>query len=154
MSSVLDIFEKEASQVIADLKKSYADKKMIATGRTVNSLRGEATESGFKIYGADWIEFSEFGRGPLVNKVETEFLKRLTEWAMAVGFPLEKVPFLRYFINENGTRLHRGVDPRFVGKQSKVLTDVLNEGLIENLKEKFSVGILKDFRIQIRKEYD
>ena len=146
-----NILEKEANKLLDALRKSFYDKKMVATGKTVNSLRQETTETGFKIYGGDWIEFAEFGRGQGVNSSNGKFYQALLEWAKAVGFPEGKVRFLQYYINKFGTRLHRGQDPRFPGKtQSGVLTDVLNEKYLENLKEVITFATITDYKIILR----
>lgn len=147
------IFEKTANEIVRRLQSSYYEKDMVATGETVRSIRAEAFENGFKIWGGDWIEFSEYGRGPAKGS-GGDFLDRLTKWAKARGFPEAKVAFLKYLINKQGTRLWRGQDSRFSGRQSKVLTDVLNEDLEKELQETLMVGVLLEFKTYIRKIYE
>lgn len=149
-------FKKKIDEISTDildrLRKSYQDKDMIATGKTVNSLRKEVTESGFKIFGAKWIEFTEFGRGPSKGGQSTgDFLNNLLEWAKAVGFPEWRVRFLKYYINKFGTRLYRGEDPRFSGKQSKVISDVINEKLVEEIKIKTAFAVIENYRTELRR---
>jgi hypothetical protein len=153
MTTFQDKLDQIASEILERLKKSYQEKKMVATGKTVASLRKEVTEKGFKIFGAKWIDFTEFGRGPSQGSGQggSNFLDNLLEWAKAVGFPEWRVRFLKYYINKFGTRLHRGQDPRFSGNQSKVITDVINEMLVEEIKTRTAFAVLESYKTEIRK---
>ncbi|MGL4781711.1 MAG: hypothetical protein ACRCXN_12910 [Bacteroidales bacterium] len=160
MSTFLDIsiqqtaFQ-EGTKVLKALQASFYEKGLVATGETVRSLRLEEHSKGFRVFGANWIEFAEYGRGAARGRGggASDFLERLTRWAAAVGFPDAKVAFLKYWINRLGTRLHRGRDPRFRGKQSGVLTDVLTDELIENLKEAFAIRMLLDAKVYLRNKF-
>jgi hypothetical protein len=152
--SIYHIIEKKAQEVLTRLQNSFRTKDLVATGETVNSLRFEMVKDGFKIWGADWIEFSEYGRGKSKNSSNGEFLKRLYLWAAARGFPEAKVEILKYRINKIGTNLFRGQDKRFVGKKSGVLTDVLNEDLEKELQVAITIGVLSEFKKYIRKSYE
>lgn len=151
---VKDIFDAEANKILNALRASFYEKDLVATGETVNSLRTEASQNGFKIWGGDWIEFAEYGRGRAKRDSGGAFLERLYKWARARGFPEAKVEFLKYRINKFGTLLHQGKDARFQGKQSKVLTSVLNNDLEAQLKETLTMAVLTNFKTYIRKSYD
>ena len=127
---------KKSQEIVARLKQSYKDKDLIATGDTVNSIRSEATDSGFKILGASWIELTETGRGPRKSNKESDFLARLEKWRKARGVETP-ARTLQYLINKYGTNLHQGKDDRFKGTRSNVITDVINDELIAELRGEF-----------------
>jgi hypothetical protein len=139
-------FEKIANDILEQLKKEFRSKGKVATGKTIKSLRAEASEVGFKIFGGDWIEFVEYGRGPIQNKKKkTNFLENLQAWARAVGFPESKVRFLKYYINKYGTKLYRD------GKNAEVLTSVFNQDLIQKLNREIYLAQIKQYSSEIKR---
>lgn len=130
------LFEKQAARIVEALKKSYRDKDLVATGETIDSISFEIVENGFRIFGADWIRYTETGRGARVSSQETNFLERLERWRRARGVELS-AESLRYLINKNGTRLFRGEDPRFSSNRSNVIADVINQKLVDELIEEY-----------------
>lgn len=130
-------FTQTARGIIEELRRSFAEKDMIVTGQTVNSIRFQITEEGFIIWGASYIEVNERGRPPRRSNTESDFLQRLEVWRQRRGI---KTPAksLRYLINKKGTRLWQGTDRRFPGKKSSgVITDIINEELIKKLNKNY-----------------
>lgn len=145
--------EKEAQQIIQDLAESLRKKDMVVTGQTLASIRSEVGKTGFSIFGADYIQALETGRGPYAGGPEDpDFLTRLEIWARLKGVNIPPRT-LKYMLNRFGSRLFRGVDPRFPGRSSGVFSDVINPGLTERLSRKFGLVFSGLFETDIENEF-
>ena len=123
---------------------------MVVTGRTVASINTEITIRGFRITAADYVQSLETGRPPSRSGQESDFLKNLTEWVRRRGISLNPKS-LKYLINKRGTRLWRGVDPRFPGKRnSGVITDVINSDTEAEISKEFEELIVTSYIGTIR----
>lgn len=142
---VIDTFNEICEKIVSDLQTKLKEQGKVATGKTLKSLRYETNDLGFKIFGAGYFEFVEFGRGASKSKQKTNFYESLLEWARAVGFPEGKVRFLQYYINKYGTKLYREK------KTAGVLTAVINDNLIDYIKTKILLAEVANYNSEIKR---
>jgi hypothetical protein len=134
----------EASNLTSSIKQSFFNKGLIATGKTVDSIRYELTDKGFQIWGTDSVENAEFGTPPKSKGGKADY-NNLLAWARAVGYPEARVSFLKYYLEKFGSRLWRGQDPRFSGNKSGVISDVISPQYLESLQKRLTFA----FKIQL-----
>lgn len=150
MTALKTVLDKEVDRLVAELKQSAIDKDYNVTGQTIAAFRGEATETRLTLYGASYLNSLEFGRPPLQGSAEeSDFLAKLEVWRQIRGVQIS-AKSLRYLINRFGTRLFQGKDPRFNGKQSGVITDVINDKTIEKIVKAIEVAFGEQVANQIK----
>lgn len=144
--------ENIATEIVSRLRKSFYEKDMVVTGATVNSLhyKLDYTNGVLEIVGASTIRFNEGGRAPLKStQSDSEFLKRLEVWRQIRGIDTP-AKTIKYFINKQGTRLWQGKDKRFAGKESKVISDVINPELAKEVTKTLGGLALKQVATLLR----
>lgn len=118
---------------IQRLKAKFKEKGKVATGKTINSLSVETNENNITFFGADWIEFVEFGRGATKNQSTSkgQFYASLKEWAKAKNIREPKLRYIYWKITKFGTKLFRE------NKNAGVLTEIFNKDFLQSLENQF-----------------
>lgn len=150
MTELQKLLEEKGKQIVEDLIKSAIEKDYNVTGNTIASFRSEATNNRLAVYGASYLNSLEFGRPPLSGGAEeSDFLAKLEVWMRIRGIT-GNPKSLRYMINKFGTRLYQGKDPRFNGKDSKLVSDVINDEsiskLIKDIEKAYSESIVSEIK--------
>ena len=106
----------KAGQVFIDrITEKFNQYDLNATGRTLAGIKFEATENELRITSDRPFPYTlQEGRGPYAGGPSSngQFLQNIQEWLNARGLDISPWAIVKK-INNEGTRLHRGDDPRF-----------------------------------------
>ena len=151
-----DVLSAYAPKAVAAIKQSLQG--ISVTGKTMNSIRSEVTETHLTVYGRGFMEAVEKGRGPRKNATYGEFDKHLEEWLQAKGFPSKKTKkgttyyqlgqqwfsakSLAWKINKDGDKLFKS------GQTRDVYTTVV-EKFLEELKAALAADQKQEFKKKV-----
>lgn len=140
------ILSEWAENVVIQIKDNLDSTGTTASGKTKESLRYEAENGNLTIYGRQYFQGVEIGRG--AGKIPYKFQDILYDWAEAKGIlsnfgDTEKqqrsaLYMVGQFIKEHGTELWRGT-PR-----TDIYTDLINDEL-PKLEEELASKLVKIF---------
>lgn len=149
-----DVLKRYGQLGVDVLKKSVAPYS--ATKKTEQSIRFESTETTLKIFGRQFIETLETGRGPRKSSTQGDFLDNMLDYmkARGIGSGLndkkrkQLAKFLVLKINKEGDKLYKSGGNRDVYSSTlekfqdqliqavkKDQVKIMKEGIKESLKE-------------------
>jgi len=143
-----EILDSEIVRMQRELAVTIEARGQRATGKTIAQLRTESFPEAALLYGPAHITAMETGVSPSRDpkaKPGRVFVDSIRGWLAARGS--EANPWaVATSILRKGTRLHRGIDPRF-SSPTGTLTDVLREG-----KRRLRAALLADVIQRVKTE--
>jgi hypothetical protein len=146
---------KSDKQILYDflekLRKKLAERIPDATGKTSSSLEVIISASHGSLLGAYYIGALEYGRSPRKNIEDQGMWKNIQKWLMARGLPSSdsNAKSLTWYINKYGTLQYR------LGKPSGIISGVINESVIERLRnelgDKYLIEVHSDILEQFKR---
>ena len=136
-----------------DLEQSIAQSGLDASGRISRSLRIEEDETTGTLFGWKWIEVrTEYGRRPTSTnapKGNPTLREAILAWVERKGIgEVKDRKSIAYLISrkihQQGDRLYRG--ELGIQPPTGVLTSVINDGRIEQLKKEIVVELFSELR--------
>lgn len=149
MKAITEFLEKLRVDLADSMLSSGLDKR----GNIGKRLRVEELDNGGRLWGWKWIEVrTEYGRPPTgagATKGTPTFREAILRWVESegIGEPKDRKS-IAYLISR---KIHRSGDMLFRGEKTLkpptgVLTNVLNDGRIEDLKRKMIIEFQSGLR--------
>lgn len=144
---------KSDKQILYDfletLRKKLAERIPDATGKTSDSLEVVIGENQGSLLGAPHIGALEYGRSPRKTTEDQGMWKNIQKWLIARGLPSSdsNAKSLTWHINKYGTLQYR------LGKPSGIISDVINESVIEKLRNELGDKYLIDVHSDVLEQF-
>jgi len=154
------LIERFAQKLTSDLSASVEQSGVSASGNLSRSFRYELTERSLRVYAAKYANAVEVGRKPTQASGSGQLRKAIRKWIDDKGIipkpsPSGRVPSkdsLAYAIaksiHQKGTLLHRGTDFYGRNKPTEIITGVVNDGRLNDLKK----GLITSFISSLKNE--
>lgn len=156
------VLQKAAKTIVNGIKINITNKKIGNWGRSaVNSsgalaasLRFELTDKGFNVIAYDYIYSLVFGKTPQEVRAQpqktlySEIYNWIAQKPLIVDNRAKAASSIVRAMRKNGTTIYQ----KFGGGNTGLITDVLDDAFIEDLKEELSGAILKEFTDSILDE--
>jgi len=149
---IADKIKEYGNKTVKDLIKSYEDKGLRASGRYARELKSIVTKSGtktnLKITGPIEAYFMEHGRAP--NKVQNHQAVKnlgwhLQQWIADKGIDVNPYAAAHKIVYE-GIQVPNPHNP------GGVISDVVNEDWIDELKKIIGLDVITDIRSDVLKQ--
>lgn len=144
---------KSDKQILYDfletLRKKLAERIPDATGKTSESLEVIVSANQGSLLGAYYIGALEYGRSPRKNIEDQGMWMAIQKWMRARGLPSSdsNAKSLTWYINKYGTLQYR------LGKPSGIISDVINESVIEKLRDEFGDKYLIEVHSDVLEQF-
>jgi len=157
MLLVNEILNKFGNTLVERLKNDIKNKPLTkygaanASGKLADSIRYEVDESGLRIYGASYIYYLEYGRGPTKNDGPGTLRQRIRGWIDDKGINPDGISkdSLAFVITR---KIHREGTEIYKQGGSTLLRDIFNEQMITDLKSEIALSFQDAIVTQIRSE--
>jgi len=136
-----DVAEIELQKVVKDLKDNYHKLGLKASGEYEEALWGEIKKNGdvteLIVWGAPHGHYMEHGRGKTTNAGGgVPLIDLIKEWIRVKGLTLNPYAVTKKIHNE-------GIKVPNKYNRGKVISDVINNDRIREIKDKVSSGIIE-----------
>lgn len=160
MANIQEVVSNLISEMFADIRQNARAEGHHVTGKTVGSLeqryRKEDGADIFEVWGYPHIGALDTGSAPARKRVtdaeREEFIRNLTEWCRARGFPSgglspeqyrSAAKFLKWYIGKYGSRLYRTPS-----KQYRVIRPA-----VEEFERKLSTSLSAFYEAEITNKF-
>jgi hypothetical protein len=156
--TTLETFESFAQSVIDDIRSDMVDNNAVATGRTIRSLRYEATNTRLTIYGGeaftptDRLTYVETGRGPTKQSQGGVLYPRILEWVKAKGIRPEGKQTVEQLARAITKKIHqRGTNLWILNRNRDIVQNNITQDRVRALQLKLADVLFFEFSSQVSK---
>ena len=152
VADIISILNAYGNSTVQAIRNNLASTGTNATGKTSQSLRFEVKNEGskitLKIIGKPYLAVVETGRKdtPQYEKPSVEFVASIQEWMNAKGKEGSAYAIAKS-IHQHGTKLFQK------GGRQDIISNVINQGLVNNISKDILNKFANDLLLNIRQEY-
>jgi len=148
---------KSDKQILYDfletLRKKLVERIPDATGKTSESLEVVVSAEHGSLLGAPHVGALEYGRKPRENVEDQGMWEAIQKWMRIRGLPASdsNAKSLTWWINKHGTVANQIY--RSTGKTTEIISGVINESVIEKLRDELGDKYLIDVSSEVLEQF-